>query len=109
MGPADAPDRQRTVQATITWSYELLGSSERRTSAGLGVFVAGFTLAAATDVLPATAQRPAVDVLERLSHLVDHSLLQVHQELNGELRFRMLEPIREFAMDRLSGAEVVAA
>ena len=107
-GPADAPDRQRTVEATITWSYELLRSSERRTFARLGVFVGGFRLAAANDVLAAAADSPAVDMLEPLSHLVDHSLLHVDQDLNGEPRFRMLEPIREFAMDQLSGAEVQA-
>jgi predicted ATPase/DNA-binding CsgD family transcriptional regulator len=108
VGPADAPDRQRTVQATISWTYELLGSPERRTFARLGVFVGGFTLAAAAGVLPATADRPAVDMLEPLSHLVDHSLLQVDQDLNGEPRFRMLELIRQFAMDQLSGAEAEA-
>ncbi|MDQ6793726.1 MAG: LuxR C-terminal-related transcriptional regulator [Chloroflexota bacterium] len=108
MGPADAPDRQRTVEATITLSYELLGSSERWTFAGVGVFVGGFSLAAAAEVLPAAADRPAVDMLEPLSHLVDHSLLHVDQDVDGEPRFRMLEPIREFAMDQLSGAEVEA-
>jgi non-specific serine/threonine protein kinase len=108
LGPADAPERQRTVQATINWSYELLGSAERWTFARLGVFVGGFSLGAATEVLLATAERPAVDVLEPLSHLVDQSLLHVDHEVNGEPRFRMLEPIREFATDRLSGAEVEA-
>jgi predicted ATPase/DNA-binding CsgD family transcriptional regulator len=106
VGPADAPDRQRTVQATITWSYELLGSSEQRAFARLGIFVGGFSLAAAADVLPDTADRLTVDVLEPLGHLVDHSLLQVDRDPDGEPRFRMLEPIREFALDRLSGAEV---
>ena len=104
VGPADAPDRQRTVQATITWSYELLGSSEQRAFARLGIFVGGCSLGAAADVLPDTADRPAVDVLEPLGHLVDHSLLQVDRDPDGEPRFRMLEPIREFALDRLSGA-----
>jgi len=108
LGPADAPDRQRTVAATINWSYELLGSSERRTFANLGVFVGGFTLAAAADLLAAAASHPAVDVLEPLSHLVDHSLLQVDHEVNGEPRFRMLEPIREFAAGQLSEAEIEA-
>jgi predicted ATPase/DNA-binding CsgD family transcriptional regulator len=106
LGPADAPDRQRTIQATIDWSYQLLSSSERFTFARLGVFVGGFSLAAATEMLQATAGPPAVDVLEPLSRLVDHSLLQVDEEVNGEARFRMLEPIREFALDQLSGAEV---
>lgn len=107
-GPADAPDRQRTVQATISWSYELLGSAERRTFARLGVFSGGFNLDAAADVLAETADRPAADVLDSLSHLVDHSLLQVDPDLDGEPRFKMMEPIRQFALDRLSGPDVAA-
>jgi predicted ATPase/DNA-binding CsgD family transcriptional regulator len=108
VGPADAPDRQRTVEATINWSYELLGSSERRTFARLGVFVGGFSLAAAANMLRPDVNRPEVDVLEPLSNLVDNSLLYVDQDVNGEPRFRMLEPIREFAIDQLSGAKVEA-
>jgi predicted ATPase/DNA-binding CsgD family transcriptional regulator len=106
IGPADAPDRQRTVQATINWSYNLLGSSEQRTFARLGVFVGGFSLAAATEMLHPAVDQPEVDVLEPLSHLVDNSLLHVDQDVKGEPRFRMLEPIREFAVDQLSAAEI---
>jgi predicted ATPase/DNA-binding CsgD family transcriptional regulator len=106
VGPADAPDRQRTVQATINWSFELLGSTERRTFARLGVFVGGFSLTAAAEVLPGAADRQAIDVLEPLSHLVDHSLLFVEQEAEGEPRFRMLEPIRDFAIGQVSTAEL---
>jgi predicted ATPase/class 3 adenylate cyclase/DNA-binding CsgD family transcriptional regulator len=106
IGPADAPARQRTVQATISWSYDLLGSSERRTFARLGIFVGGFSLAAAAEMLHPTPDRPKADVLEPLSNLVDQSLLHVEQDVEGEPRFRMLEPIREFALDQLSAAEV---
>jgi non-specific serine/threonine protein kinase len=106
IGPADAPARQRTVQATIKWSYDLLGSSERRIFARLGIFVGGFGLAAAAEMLHATPDRPKADVLEPLSDLVDKSLLHVEQDVDGESRFRMLEPIREFALDQLSAAEV---
>jgi predicted ATPase/class 3 adenylate cyclase/DNA-binding CsgD family transcriptional regulator len=105
-GPADAPDRQRTVQATINWSYELLGSSDRRTFARLGIFVGGFSLAAAAEMLRPEGNQPEVDVLEPLSDLVDNSLLYVDQDVAGEPRFRMLEPIREFALTQLSAAEV---
>jgi predicted ATPase/DNA-binding CsgD family transcriptional regulator len=107
-GPADAPDRQRTVEATIAWSYELLGPAERHTFSRLGVFIDGFNLDAAADVLADTADRPAADVLEPLSHLIDHSLLQVERDLDGEPRFKMLVPIRQFALDRLSDADVAA-
>jgi predicted ATPase/DNA-binding CsgD family transcriptional regulator len=105
-GPADAPDRQRTVQATISWSYDLLGSSERRTFARLGVFVGGFSLTAAAEMLRPHVDQAELDVLEPLSNLVDNSLLYVDQDVAGEPRFRMLEPIREFALARLPAAEV---
>jgi len=105
-GPTDAPDRQRTVQATINWSYELLESSERRTFARLGVFVGGFGLAAAAEMLRPDVNRHDVDVLEPLSHLVDDSLLYVDHDVAGEPRFRMLEPIREFALAQLSAVEL---
>ena len=105
-GPADAPDRQRTVQATITWSYDLLGASERWTFARLGVFVGGFSLAAAAAMLRPDVNRPEIDFLEPLSHLVDNSLLYVDEDMAGEPRFRMLEPIREFALAQQSAAEI---
>ena len=108
VGPADAPDRQRTIEATISWSYELLAPAERHTFATLGVFVGGFSLAAAADVLADSTDRPAIDVLETVSHLVDHSLVQVDHDANDEPRFRLLEPIRRFALDRLSDVEVAA-
>jgi predicted ATPase/DNA-binding CsgD family transcriptional regulator len=105
IGPADAPDRQRTVQATIRWSYDLLGSSERLTFARLGIFVGGFSLAAAAEMLQSAVDQPEDDSLETLSHLVDNSLLYVDQDVDGEPRFRMLEPIREFAVAQLSAEE----
>ena len=105
IGPADAPDRQRTVQATIRWSFDLLRSSERLTFARLGVFVGGFSLAAAAEMLHPAVDQPVDDGLEPLSHLVDNSLLYVDQDVDGEPRFRMLEPIREFALAQLSAEE----
>jgi predicted ATPase/DNA-binding CsgD family transcriptional regulator len=106
IGPADAPARQRTVQATIKWSYDLLSSSEQRTFTRLGVFVGGFGFRAAAEVLQGDVELDEGDVLEPTSRLVDHSLLQVDREVDGETRFRMLEPIREFALDRLSLPEL---
>jgi predicted ATPase/DNA-binding CsgD family transcriptional regulator len=106
IGPADAPARQRTVQATIKWSYDLLSSSEQRTFTRLGVFVGGFAFPAAAEVLQQDTEQLEGDVLDPLNQLVDHSLLQVDQEVDGEPRFRMLEPIREFALDQLSVAQL---
>jgi predicted ATPase/class 3 adenylate cyclase len=87
-GRSDAPERQRTLAATIAWSYEMLGESEQRLFASLSVFVGGCTLEAAEAVC-------AADV-DGLASLVDKSLVRQ----SGE-RFWMLETIREFALGRL--------
>jgi tetratricopeptide (TPR) repeat protein len=87
-GPRDAPERQRTLAATIAWSYEMLIDPEQRLFARLSAFVGGCTLEAAETVC-------AADV-DRLASLVDKSLVQQ----SGE-RFWMLETIREFALERL--------
>ena len=88
-GRSDAPERQRTLAATITWSYDLLAEPEQRLFARLSVFAGGCTLEAAEQVCDAD--------LETLASLVDKNLLR-H---SGE-RFWMLETIREYALERLS-------
>jgi predicted ATPase len=74
-GPADLPERQRTLRATIDWSYELLDQGERAVFAGLSVFVAGFTLDGAEALFGRAASSEAAedkateaaDVLELVS------------------------------------------
>ena len=90
-GPRDAPARQRTLAATIRWSYDLLGAEERVAFARLGVFVGGCTLEAAESVCDVT--------LESLGTLVDNNLLR-----RREGRFTMLETVRHFAVERLEEA-----
>src|SRR5437763_870564 len=87
-GPRDAPARQRTLAATIRWSYDLLGPEERRAFVRLGVFVGGCTLEAAEGVCDVT--------IESLGRLVDNNLLR---RRNG--RFMMLETVRHFAVEQL--------
>jgi predicted ATPase len=94
-GGRDAEARQRTLRATIEWSYELLTEEEKRLFAGLSVFAGGCTLEAAESVCDAD--------LDALQSLVDKSLLR-----HAEERFWMLETIRELALERLEvsgGAE----
>jgi predicted ATPase/class 3 adenylate cyclase len=88
VGARDLPDRQRTLRDTIAWSYELLDEGEQRLFARLALFVGGFTLAAAEQVSDAE--------LDVLTSLVEKSLVGHYEE-----RFRMLETIREFALERL--------
>jgi len=88
-GPRDAPTRQRTLRATIEWSYDLLNAMEQQLLARLSVFSGGFTLRAAEDVAEAD--------LDPLQSLVDKSLLR-----HGIERYWMLETIREFADEELA-------
>ncbi|CAN5125094.1 hypothetical protein BH20ACT24_BH20ACT24_08120 [soil metagenome] len=92
-GPRDAPERQRTLRATIEWSYDLLRERERRLLARLAVFAGPFSLAAAEEVADAD--------LETMSVLIDGSLLG---PVIGS-RFLMLEIIREYAQERLEELE----
>ena len=87
-GPRDAPERQRTLGATIEWSYDLLTEEEKRLFSRLAVFAGSFELEAAEEVCAAD--------LDRLASLIDNSLLR--QAVGG--RFFMLETIREYAAER---------
>ena len=87
-GARDLPERQRTLRATIEWSYELLQEREQRLFARLAVFRGGCTLEAAEDICDAD--------LDTLQSLVDKSLLRHNEE-----RYWMLETIREYAAERL--------
>jgi predicted ATPase/DNA-binding SARP family transcriptional activator len=87
-GPRDAPRRQRTLNATIDWSHELLNDKEQRVFARLAVFAGGFTLPA--------AQAACQAELETLQALVDRSLLKINSE-----RYWMLQTIRQYALEKL--------
>ena len=87
-GPRDAPRRQRTLKATIDWSYELLDDEQRRLFTRLAIFAGGCALAAAEAV-------SGTD-LDTLQALVDRSLLRT----DGQ-RYWMLPTLREYALERL--------
>ena len=91
-GARDLPERQQTLRATIDWSYELLEPTEQRLLARLAVFANGCTLEAAEEVCDAS--------LDDLASLVDKSLLGRADD-GDELRFLLLETIREYAFERL--------
>ena len=94
----DVPDRQRTLWATLTWSYDLLRSHEQALLRRLAIFVGGFTLDAAEAVAGAPSsddEEPSPSsLIDGLATLVDHSLLQRIEPSGGEPRFGMLETVR---------------
>jgi predicted ATPase/transcriptional regulator with XRE-family HTH domain/Tfp pilus assembly protein PilF len=100
-GPLDLPERQRTMERAIAWSYDLLSPDEQALFRRLSVFVGGWTLEAAAAIGSADGRRTA-DALEGLSFLVDKSLVVLEERENEEPRFRLLETIREFARGRLA-------
>ncbi len=97
-GARDLPSRHQTLRNTIEWSYGLLNEEEKTLYARLSVFVGGFTLEAVEAVCN---QDGKLDILESLTSLMNNSLLR-QDEINGELRFGMLETIRAYAAERLA-------
>ena len=96
-GPRDLPDRQRTLHATITWSYDLLCGDDQWLLRQLSVFVGGWTLESAAGI----SRWPASRVLIGLERLRDQNLIR---EMPGTPtpRFTMLETIREFGLEQLA-------
>ncbi len=99
-GTRDLPERQHTLYSAIDWSYKLLSEDEKRLMRRLAVFAGGWSLEAADAICNAEGKKP-IEVFEGLDRLVDNNLIKPPEEFNNEPRFRMLETIREFAMERL--------
>lgn len=99
------PERQRTLQATIGWSVELLSAEQEQLLLRLGVFVGRFSLAAAEHI--ARAAGISDDPLDLLSALVDSSLVRQHDH-HGQSYFSMLVSVREYATDRMATAGTLA-
>jgi predicted ATPase/DNA-binding SARP family transcriptional activator len=99
IGPRDAPARQQTLHDTLRWSTDLLSAEERRVLSCLSTFVGGSSIEAAEEVCGTD--------LERLSALIDSSLLQ-RTAANGQVRLSMLETVREYAGELLGDDQVTA-
>jgi predicted ATPase/transcriptional regulator with XRE-family HTH domain len=106
-GARDLPARQQTLRDAIAWSYDLLTPSERVLFRRLGVFSGGWNLAAAETLVQPGDE---FDFFTTFTALVDKSLIRQTEGVPGEPRFRMLETIREFAVEQLaaSGEEDLA-
>jgi predicted ATPase/class 3 adenylate cyclase len=100
-GARDLPARQRTVRATIAWSYGLLTPEETTLFRRLSVFVGGWTLAGA-EAIAAVEAPESIDALSALSGLVDQNLVDERPRSPADQpRYGMLETIREFASEQL--------
>ncbi len=98
-GSRTALPRQQTLRALIDWSYDLLSENEKLLLRRLAVFMGGCTLEAAEQVC-SDERLHADDVLDLLIHLVDKSLVVVDEQ-PGQLRYRMLETVRQYAREKL--------
>ncbi|HEY7031720.1 MAG TPA: LuxR C-terminal-related transcriptional regulator [Thermomicrobiales bacterium] len=122
-GPQDAPARLQTMRDAIAWSHDLLSPDEQALFRRLAVFAGDFTLEAAeavcgpqgtgdggqgsgVRVLSAPCPpSPVPSVFAGISALLDHSLLHQEVGVGGEARFRMLETIRAYALERMEAAD----
>src|SRR5919202_3993421 len=102
-GSRTASPRQRTLEGALAWSYDLLSPREQRLFRWLSVFTGGWTLEAA-EALGATEDVRAEDVLDLLDRLVEQSLVLAEAGADGAMRYRMLEPVRQYAEARLIAA-----
>jgi predicted ATPase/class 3 adenylate cyclase len=102
-GARDLPERQRTLRATIEWSYALLDEGEQLLFGRLAVFSGGRTLEAIEAICDSEGDLP-VDAFDGVSSLLDKSLLRQEEGPIGEPRFVMLETVHEFAREKLQGS-----
>ncbi|HEU5097404.1 MAG TPA: tetratricopeptide repeat protein [Roseiflexaceae bacterium] len=100
-GPRDLPERQQTLRAAIDWSYSLLDVGEQLLLGRLAVFEGGWTLEAA-EAIGSAAGELSIRVMDGLHALLDKHLVQQQPAADGELRFTLLETIREYALERLT-------
>ena len=99
-GRRTSVERHQTLRATVDWSYVLLNERDRAVFARLGVFVGGFDAAAAVAV--AADGLRSWDVLDALSHLVAKSMVVAENRPPGAVRYRLLETLRQYALERLT-------
>src|ERR671910_1241313 len=108
-GSRTASLRQRTLRGTLDWSHALLSKREQLLFGRLSIFAGGWTLEAA-EIVGAEGDTEQGEVFDLLSRLVDKSLVVAETPRIGGVRYRMLEPVRQYAREKLEEereAEVV--
>ena len=106
-GDRTAPARLQTMRASIDWSYQLLTEAEKNLLRHVSVFSGGWNLAAARAVCASQALLEA-EILDLLGSLVNKSLVLVQHDRRRELRYRLLETVRQYAAGMASEAGEVA-
>jgi predicted ATPase/DNA-binding SARP family transcriptional activator/DNA-binding CsgD family transcriptional regulator len=99
-GDRTAAPRHRTLRGALNWSYELLGDQEQVFFRRLSTFMGGWTLEAVEAVVSGDGVEEG-NVLDLLSGLVDKSLVVADATREGGVRYRLLEPIRQYASEKL--------
>lgn len=100
-GPRTAQPRQRTLEATLDWSHALLSPEEQTVLRRLSVFMGGWTMEAAEEVVAFDFPRHVC--IETHASLVDKSLIAVDRQ-HGETRYLFLETVRMYALEKLEEA-----
>jgi predicted ATPase/DNA-binding SARP family transcriptional activator len=103
-GGRTAVPRHRTLKGTLDWSYDLLSESEQMLFDRLSVFAGGWTLEAASMIAKGEGVEEG-EVLDLLSGLVEKSLVMIRGGDPGGARYRLLEPVRQYALDKLEGSD----
>ena len=102
-GGRTAEPRQRTLKGALDWSHELLSEPEKVLFRRLSVFAGGWTLKAAETVASGDGVEEG-EVLDLLSGLVEKSLVLAEEHGGSGVRYRMLEPVKQYAREKLGEA-----
>lgn len=106
VGPRDLPERQQTINATVAWSYQLLGPGEQRVFRRLGALPGRFSIDAAAVVLGSrTGSMASGEALGAVAGLIDRSLvLRADTSIAARPLYQMLETVRAYAALELGAA-----
>jgi predicted ATPase/DNA-binding CsgD family transcriptional regulator len=99
-GGRTAEPRQRTLKGTLDWSHDLLSGAEKVSFRRLSTFAGGWTLEAAEAIASGDGVGEE-EILDLLSGLVEKSLVVAEVRHEGGIRYRMLEPVRQYAREKL--------
>jgi predicted ATPase/class 3 adenylate cyclase len=100
-GGARTVSRHQTLRAALDWSHDLLSPEERAGLRRLNVFATWFTLEAAEQVIGADTAEVVLDPVDALLRLSDKSLVMIGDDGTGAVRYRLLQPIRQYARQKL--------